>query len=66
MTDEIEEEAKVLVENNTRKELNDLAREKGIEEPEEYPRKMALAKEIVRVLKAKEYMKRPTGLYFER
>ncbi|MFP3872580.1 MAG: hypothetical protein ACLFVL_06850 [Candidatus Aenigmatarchaeota archaeon] len=65
MTDEIEEQAEKLVAENTRKELNKMALEEGIKEPEEYPRKKAVAKEIVRARKAKEYVKRPMGLYFD-
>ncbi|MEF8874437.1 MAG: hypothetical protein V5A88_07190 [Candidatus Thermoplasmatota archaeon] len=66
MTSEIEEEAEELVKENTREELNEMAREEGIKEPEDLPRKKAVAMEIVRARKAKEYVRRPTGLYFER
>lgn len=60
------ESAEELVENNTRKELNKISKEEGIEEPEnrsKFPKKMALAKEIVRSRKADKYAKKPTGLY---
>ncbi len=66
MTDEIEEEAEELINQNTRKELNKLAQKEGIKDPEDLPRKKAVAMEIVRARKAKEYVRRPTGLYFER
>lgn len=61
--DNIEERAEELVEEHTRKELNKIALEEGIKEPEDFPRKMAVAKEIVRARKAKEHVKKPTGLY---
>jgi len=61
-----EDKAQELVDENTRKELNVLAREEGIKDPEELPRKMAVAKEILRARKANEYVNKPTGLYIEK
>ncbi|MFP4001375.1 MAG: hypothetical protein ACLFU5_05690 [Thermoplasmata archaeon] len=61
-----EEKAQELVDDNTRKELNEIAREEGIKNPDEFPRKMAVAKEILRARKAKEYVNEPTGLYIEK
>ncbi len=66
MPNSIEEEAEELVYQHTRKELDKIAREENIKNPKEYPNKMAVAKEIVKAKKAKEYVKEPTGLYFER
>jgi len=60
-----EEKAKELVYENTREELNEMAREEGVEEPEELPRKMAVAKEILKARKVKKYVKKPTGLYID-
>ncbi len=60
-----EDEAQKLVYENTREELNEIAREEGVEEPEELPRKMAVAKEILRARKVEEYVKKPTGLYID-
>ena len=60
-----EDKAQELVDDNTRKELNRMAREEDIKNPEELPRKMAVAKEILRARKAKEYVDKPTGLYIE-
>jgi len=54
-----------MVYENTREELNELAREEGVEEPEELPRKMAVAKEILKARKVKKYVKKPTGLYID-
>lgn len=61
---ESEKEVQKLVDENTRKELNDMAREEGIKNPERFPRKKAVAKEIIRAKKTKEHVKQPTGLYF--
>ena len=55
-----------LVEEYKRVELNKMAKKVGIENPEKYPRKMDVAREISRAKKARKYAKRPTGLYFER
>jgi len=60
-----EEKAKELVYENTREELNEMAREEGVEEPEELPRKMAVAKEILKARKVNKYVKKPTGLYID-
>ena len=59
-------EPEELVEEYKRVELNKLAKKVGIENPEKYPRKMDVAKEISRAMKARKYAKRPTGLYFKR
>lgn len=61
-----EEKAQGLVDENTRKELNEIARDEGIKKPDELPRKMAVAKEILKARKAKEYVDKPTGLYIEK
>ncbi len=61
-----EEKAQELVDNNTRKELDEMAIEEGIKDPGELPRKMAVAKEILKARKAKEYVNKPTGLYIEK
>ncbi|MFW5946262.1 MAG: hypothetical protein ACOCSJ_04205 [Candidatus Natronoplasma sp.] len=60
-----EEKAQKMVYENTREELNRMAREEGVEEPEELPRKMAVAKEILKERKIKKYVKKPTGLYID-
>ncbi len=60
-----DKEAKKLVEENTRKKLNDIARKEGIENPERFPKKMAVAKEIIEARKVKKYVKKPTGLYID-
>ncbi len=60
-----EEKAQKMVYENTREELNKMAREEGVEEPEELPRKMAVAKEILKARKIKKYVKKPTGLYID-
>ncbi|MEF8833126.1 MAG: hypothetical protein V5A66_06395 [Candidatus Thermoplasmatota archaeon] len=60
-----EDKAQEMVYENTRKELNEIAREEGIDDPEELPRKMAVAKEILRARKVDEYVKKPTGLYID-
>ncbi len=61
-----EEEAEKLVDENTRDELDEMAKELGIKDAQGLPRKMAVAKEIVRKRRAKEYAKKPTGLYIEK
>lgn len=61
-----EEEVERLVEENTRKELNEMASKEGIKDPDSFPRKKAVAKEIVKAKKAKEHVKKPTGLSFTR
>lgn len=65
MLDVDEDKAQEMVYENTRKELNEIAREEGIEDPEELPRKMAVAKEILKARKVDEYVKKPTGLYID-
>ncbi|MBS3790781.1 MAG: hypothetical protein KGY66_07695 [Candidatus Thermoplasmatota archaeon] len=60
-----EEKAQKMVYDNTRKELNEMAREEGVKEPEELPRKMSVAKEILRARKVKKFVKKPTGLYID-
>lgn len=65
MADIDEKKAKELVENNTRKELNLIAKEEGIERPKRFPKKMAVAKEILKNRKIKKHSKKPTGLYIE-
>ncbi len=64
MAETDEDKIEKLVDENTRKELNEMAREEGIKSPKRLPRKRAVAKEIVKAKKAKEYAKEPTGLYF--
>ncbi|MFW5904482.1 MAG: hypothetical protein ACOCTK_03340 [Candidatus Saliniplasma sp.] len=58
-------EPEELVEEYTRKELNHIARKVGIDSPSSFKNKLSLAKEIVRVKKAKKYAKKPIGLYIE-
>ncbi len=63
--DKTEEEVEKLVEENTRKELNDIALEEGIQDPQSFPRKKAIAREIVKARRAKEHVKKPSGLYID-
>jgi len=58
-------EPEELVDENTRDELNKIAKEAGIEKPTSYKNKLSLAEEIVRAKKAKKYAKKPIGLYIE-
>ncbi len=58
-------EPEELVEKHTRDELDEIAKEEGIEKPEQLPRKLAVAKEIVNARKRKDYVKKPTGLYIK-
>ncbi|MFO8110804.1 MAG: hypothetical protein R6U17_09860 [Thermoplasmata archaeon] len=58
-----EEEIETLVDKYTRKELNRLAAEEKIENPEGLANKTAVAEEIVKARKAKKYIKKPAGLY---
>ncbi len=64
MPESEEKRVEELVEEKTREELNEIARKEGIKSPERFPRKKAVAKEIIRAKKAKDYVKEPTGLYF--
>ena len=59
------EDPEELVDKFTRKELNKIAKEEGVENPEALPRKLAVAKEIVKARKTKEHIKKPVGLYIE-
>ena len=59
-------EPEELCDEYKRVELNKMAKKVGIDKPEKFPRKMDVAKEIVRAKKARKYAKRPTGLYFKR
>jgi len=63
--DDIDEEVEKLVERNTRKELNDMASKDGIKDPESFPRKEVVAREIVKAKRAKKHAKKPTGLYID-
>lgn len=58
-------EPEELVEKHTRKELDRIAREEGIDNPEGLPRKLAVAKKIVEKRRTDDYVKKPTGLYIE-
>ncbi len=58
-------EPEELVDENTRDELNKIAKEAGIKNPSSYKNKLSLAEEIVRSKKAKKYAKKPIGLYIE-
>lgn len=59
------EDSEELVERYTRKELNEIAEEMGIKNPESLPKKLSVAKEIVKAEKTKKYIKKPIGLYLE-
>ncbi|MFO7792719.1 MAG: hypothetical protein R6W73_07055 [Candidatus Saliniplasma sp.] len=58
-------EPEELVDKYTRKELNKIAEDVGIESPWSFKNKLSLAEEIVRVKKAKKHVKKPIGLYIE-
>lgn len=58
-------EPEELVDEYTRKELNKIAEDIGIESPWSFQNKLSLAKEIVKVKKAEKHVKKPIGLYIE-
>lgn len=59
------DEPEELLEKHTREELDQIAKEKGVENPSTLPRKLAVAKKIVEKEKAEEYSDKPVGLSFD-
>ncbi len=62
----LEENAEELVNKYTRDELNRIAVNEHITDPESLPNKKTVALEIVKARKTKKYMRKPVGLYVDK
>ncbi len=62
----VEEDAEELVNKYTREELDRIAVNEHISDPDKLPNKKTVALEIVKARKTKKYMKKPAGLYLNK